>query len=101
MEIDPDSHLISKNNRAVLGLDEESLQNIISVFPNPVAEDLTITSNGDLHIRKIRIYNILGEKIFEQSDPNKSIDLKKLDFGVHLVVLDTDQGSLRKTILKK
>jgi len=66
-----------------------------------VAEELTITSNGALHIRKISIYNILGGKIFEQSDPGKQIDLQKLDFGVHLVVIDTDQGSLHKTILKK
>lgn len=101
VEIDPDSHLISRNNQAVLGLDEESLQNIISIYPNPVTEELTISSNGALHIRKIRIYNILGKKIFEQSDPSEQIDLRKLDFGVHLVVIDTDQGSLHKTILKK
>ena len=66
-----------------------------------MADELTINSIGALYIRKIRIYNILGEKIFEQSDPDKQIDLQKLDFGVHLLVIDTDQGSLHKTILKK
>ena len=101
IEIDPDSHLISNNNRAVLGLDEESLDQIISIFPNPVEEELNISINGILNLRKVRIYNILGEKIFEQSDPSNRLDLQKLDFGVHLVVIDTDQGSLHKTILKK
>ena len=101
VEIDPDNHLISKNNRTILGLDEESLQGIISIYPNPVVEKLTINSDGILDIRKISIYNILGEKIFEQADPGNIVDLQKLDFGVHLVVIDTDQGSLHKTILKK
>lgn len=101
IEIDPDSHLISKNNQAVLGLDEESLDQIISIFPNPVEDELNISINGILTIRKVRIYNILGEKIIEILNPVIPIDLRKLDFGVHLVVIDTDQGSLHKTILKK
>lgn len=101
VQIDPDTHLISGKNRILLGLDKESLENIISIFPNPVDDQLNINSNGILHIRKISIYNVLGEKIFEQSDPAKQINLQKLDFGVHLLVIDTDQGSLHKTILKK
>ena len=101
IEIDPDSHLITKNNQAVLGLDQEVLDQTISVFPNPVEDELNISINGVLTIRKIRIYNILGEKIFEIQNPSNRLDLRKLDFGMHLVVIDTDQGSLYKTILKK
>jgi hypothetical protein len=101
VQIDPESHLISKNNQAVLGLDQESLQDIVSIFPNPVGDELTINSSGLLNVRKISIYNILGEKVFERPDPDLRIDLQKLDFGVHLLVIDTDRGSLRKTILKK
>lgn len=101
IEVDPASHLISKNNQVVLGLDESSLQNLISVFPNPVGEELHIASNGILHISRVTIYNVLGEKIMELSEPKNSISMEQLDFGVHLVVIDTDQGSLHKTILKK
>ena len=101
VQIDPDTQLISGKNRSILGLDEESLEKIISIFPNPVDDQLSVSSNGILHIRKISIYNVLGEKLFEQSDPGKQINLQNLDFGVHLLVIDTDQGSLHKTILKK
>jgi len=101
IEIDPDSHLISRNNQAVLGLDEETLDQTVSIYPNPVEEELTISVNGILTIRKVRIYNVLGEKILEKTNPPNRLDLRKLDFGVHLVVIDTDQGSLHKTILKK
>lgn len=101
IQIDPETHLISRNNRAVLGLDQDSLENIISIYPNPVADELYISGNGVIEIRKITIYNVLGKKILEQTDPQNSIAMQQLEFGVHLVVIDTDQGSLHKTILKK
>ena len=42
VQIDPETQLISKNNRAVLGLDSESLQNMISVYPNPASDVLNV-----------------------------------------------------------
>ncbi len=101
VQVDPESQLISKNNRAVLGLDTESLQNIVSVYPNPVSDVLNISTNGFVHIKNITIYNVLGEKMMEIADPSNQISLEQLNFGAHLVVIDTDQGSLHKTILKK
>ena len=101
VQIDPETHLISRNNRAVLGLDQDSLENIISIYPNPVADELHISVSGVIEIRKVTIYNVLGKKILEQTDPQNSIAMQELEFGVHLVVIDTDQGSLHKTILKK
>jgi aminopeptidase N len=101
IQIDPESHLISRNNRAVLGLDQDSLENIVSIYPNPVADELNISGNGIIQIRKISIYNVLGKKILEQTNPKNSIAMQQLEFGLHLVVIDTDQGSLHKTILKK
>ncbi len=101
VQIDPETQIISKNNRAVLGLDTESLQNIVSIFPNPVTDQLNISTQGILYVKKITIYNVLGKKMMEILDPSNQISLEQLDFGAHLVVIDTDQGRLHKTILKK
>ncbi|WKK65484.1 M1 family aminopeptidase [Lutimonas zeaxanthinifaciens] len=101
VEIDPDYQLISKNNNAVLGLDDDSLQNMISVYPNPATDVLNIGLKGIIQIEKITIYNILGEKMMEKKDPSNRISLQRLEFGLHLVVIETDQGTMRKTILKK
>lgn len=101
VQIDPETQLISKNNRVVLGLDSASLENIVSVYPNPATDILNISSNGILYIKKVTIYNILGEKMLEITDPTNQISLHQLEFGAHLVVIDTDQGSMHKTILKK
>lgn len=101
IQVDPETQLISKNNAAVLGLDQETLDNSISIFPNPVSSILNIESQGNFELTKITIYNVLGEKILEKNNPESEISLDRLQFGVHLVVIDTDLGSIHKTILKK
>ena len=101
VQIDPETQLISKNNRAVLGLDTESLQSIVSIFPNPVSDQLNISTQGIVNVKKITIYDVLGKKLMEILNPTNQISLEQLDFGAHLVVIDTDQGRLHKTILKK
>jgi aminopeptidase N len=99
--VDPETQLISKNNAAVLGLDEETLNSSVSIFPNPVSNILNIENQGDFELTKITIYNVLGEKVLEKDNPENESSLDRLKFGVHLVVIDTDLGSLHKTILKK
>lgn len=101
IQVDPETHLISRNNGAVLGLDQETLNNSISIYPNPVNNLLNVESQGIFNLTKITIYNVLGEKVLEKNNPESEISLDRLQFGVHLVVIDTDLGSLHKTILKK
>ncbi len=100
IEIDPDKHLISKNNSAVLGIDLEKLQSNISIYPNPVKENLTIQNNSLSTINKITIYDVLGKVILSLNNPENIIVLTKLNTGVHLVKIKTDQGVIHKTILK-
>jgi len=101
IQVDPETQLISKNNGAVLGMDEETLNRNIAVYPNPVSDLLTIEGQENFEVTKITIYNILGEKVLEKENPERIIEVDRLKFGIHLVVIDTDMGSLHKTILKK
>jgi len=100
IEIDSEKQLISKNNSAVLGIDLDNLQNSISIYPNPVKENLTIQNNSLSIINKITIYNILGEIVLSLNNPDNTIALTKLNSGVYLVKIKTDQGVIHKTILK-
>lgn len=99
--IDPEKQLISKNNSIVLGDDLEKLQNEITIFPNPVGSILSIANNSYAIIKKITIYNVLGSVEMVESNPSSKISLNKLKFGIHLVKIDTDKGSIHKTLLKK
>jgi len=101
IEIDPEIQLISKNNNAVLGVDLKVLENEITVYPNPVKNTLNIKNNSQTILKKITIYDVLGRKIIQKENPSNKISMNKLSFGIHLVVINTDKGTIHKTILKK
>ena len=101
IEIDPEVQLISKNNTTILGVNLVSLENNISVFPNPTLNVLTIKNESLALIEKITIYDILGKVVLQKEDPSTQISLINLNFGIHLLKIETDKGTVHKTILKK
>jgi len=100
VEIDPDRHLISGLNEVTLGLDEQTLDKSIAVYPNPVRDLLTLRNEGVSELRRITIYDIQGKKVLQLLNPGNQVQTHGLKFGLHLIVIDTDRGTLHKTILK-
>ncbi|MET2985863.1 T9SS type A sorting domain-containing protein [Aureibaculum conchae] len=101
VEIDPEHHLISKNNTVKNGVDQEILSTNISLYPNPAKNALNIQNASDAVVEKVSIYNMLGKLVLEESNPLLAINLRPLSFGIHLVKIETNQGVLHKTILKE
>jgi hypothetical protein len=101
VEIDPEYQLISKNNIVKAGMDQEVLNTTISLYPNPARNSLNIHNSSEAQVEKISIYNMLGKLVLEETNPIVAINLKPLAFGIHLVKIETTQGTLHKTILKE
>ncbi|RPE00196.1 T9SS C-terminal target domain-containing protein [Aureibaculum marinum] len=101
VEVDPEYHIISKNNSVKNGVDQEVLSSNISLYPNPTKNAINIQNNSDAIVEKVSIYNMLGKLVLEESNPLLAINLKPLSFGIHLVKIETNQGVLHKTILKE
>lgn len=101
VEIDPDVQLITRDNQVKKGIDQEILNKEISLFPNPAINYLKVQNTSAASVEKVSIYNMLGKLILEEENPDAKIDLKTLSAGVHLVKIETSQGTLHKTILKK
>jgi len=101
VEIDPENQLISKNNVVKTGVNQEQLNTIISLYPNPAKDVLNIQSSSDAVVEKVSIFNMLGKLVIEETNPIAAINLKPLSFGIHLVKIETSQGTLHKTILKE
>ena len=99
--VDPERQLISKNNTVKNEIDKELLNVEISLYPNPVINSLNIQNSSEAIIEKVSIYNMRGKLILQEINPIAAIDLKSLDFGMHLVKIETSQGVLHKTILKQ
>jgi len=100
VEVDPDIQLISKNNTALSQRDIE-LNDSFEVYPNPVTNVLHIKNNNGTIIKKVRVYNTIGQKVIEIENPSATIPLHKLSEGIYTVKIETTNGFTYKTILKK
>ena len=99
--VDPEFQLISNYNTIKNGVDQEILNNTISLYPNPATNHINIQNSSNAIVEKVSFFDMLGELIFEENNPLLAINLKPLGFGIHLVKIETDQGILHKTILKE
>ncbi len=76
-------------------IEENSLENSISIFPNPVKEKLFINSEI-AEIEKVDIYNSIGKLIYSERNKSKNIelDVSKYPMGVYFIRVDLQNGNI-------
>ncbi len=100
VDIDPDSHLISKNNSAVLGSNDEILSSKFTIYPNPVSNLLFIDKPSNISIERVTIFNTLGQ-IESYSSQKESIDVSQLTNGIYFMNITTNNGLVHTSFLKQ
>ncbi len=88
------------------GVNEISLNDLISIYPNPSNGEFQIQANSHqlLANSQIEIYNVLGEKIYQsaiQSFTYSTIDLSSAPSGIYFLQLKTNKGVAVKKIVKE
>ncbi len=75
----------------VTGIDEASTNNIVSIYPNPAKDDLTIEV---LQNSTIEIQNIQGQivRTINNADKETTIDLRDLPNGIYIIKAKTEKG---------
>jgi len=81
-----------------LGIRNEEL----GIYPNPSSGLFTITSNST--IKKIQVFNLLGEVVYSSSSPSGrlggAIDISQLSKGIYFMeVVTSDFHTMRKKII--
>ena len=88
----------------VLGVVDTNLASIISIFPVPASEVVTV-SMGNFEFEKgnMELYSMLGQLVHSQSIDNKSsiIDISQLSTGVYVLNVSTENGIATKRIVKE
>ena len=71
----------------LLTTNDASMSSVLTFYPNPVKDIITITSLNQNRMQKVKIFDILGKKIIETSPNNlKSIlNLSTLENGIYIV----------------
>jgi len=76
------------------------LKNAISIYPNPASELINISALEGVEVRSITLYSALGQRITNVEGAN-SIDMSILPSGVYYMTIETDQGKVNKTLVRK
>ena len=98
-QFDPDRHLISKNNTVTLSTNSFELENAISVYPNPVNDELHIQIPTSVGLEKVTVFNSLGQKVAESN--SLTLSVATVATGVLFVEITTTSGTYHKKIIKK
>src|SRR5690554_2173053 len=85
----------------LVGLENISLEdNSITIYPNPTNSEVNISSENI--INSIEIYNSLGQRVYQSvvNSNTKTIDISSFTNGVYILGVNTENGVIRKKIIK-
>ncbi|MBV6439303.1 MAG: T9SS C-terminal target domain-containing protein [Haliscomenobacteraceae bacterium CHB4] len=74
----------------------------IKLYPNPTEGILTIESKDISHDLLIEMHDILGKLVQKEKleNNNRTISLKGLNPGIYYLKIETDEGSVKRKIIK-
>lgn len=98
VEFDPKKDIISKNNTTALSNDTFDLEKAITIYPNPVTDELHLQMPSNVTLQKATIFNNLGQVLQESNQSDFSIST--LSSGVLYIQIQTSDGTFHKKIIK-
>jgi hypothetical protein len=74
----------------------------LSIYPNPVVDNLQIEFNSVSEIKDVKVYSILGKLVLspQYKKENNQIDVSSLNNGIYFLKIETEIGYLIKKIIK-
>jgi len=99
------SELTEMNITAPLGINDETLERNITLFPNPTSGAIQIRVKQWISDLKYEIYNILGQTLkVNELQNNEIIDLGNLPSDIYFIKItevDTNRSIVKKIVLEK
>jgi hypothetical protein len=77
----------------------EEIENEFSIYPNPATNELFISSENNILVNEITIYNQLGQNVLQQNGVNNSIDISMLQQGIYVIELVSGNSAFREKLM--
>ncbi|EDM44108.1 extracellular nuclease [unidentified eubacterium SCB49] len=88
-----------------LGIQDNSLESIINIYPNPASQEVTIEKSKAILLDKMTIYDATGRVIstldLKNMSQEKSIDISHLDSGLYLIEINSEKATITKQLIKQ
>ncbi|GAB3204300.1 Tfp pilus assembly protein PilZ [Pontibacter aydingkolensis] len=96
------------NQPNLTGLADRPLSKSLMVYPNPASSSLRVSLSASAGaVQELRLLDVKGMAVLSQFYPmasgefNQALDLSKLQRGVYLLQVVTDQGVVTKRVVKQ
>ena len=76
------------------------LEDRVTLYPNPAKDVLNIGITNDIDIQEVAIYNLQGQKVASHGKTQNNISLGGLASGLYIVEITTNEGVLKKQLVK-
>jgi hypothetical protein len=99
-----DTKWISNNCPSPTGTTSMNADNVITVYPNPTTDKITINIDGNLKGPIVAfVHNVQGVEVaqLETSSSTFSIDLSAFSSGMYIIRIQTEKGSFVRKIVKE
>ncbi len=97
--IDPDYHLISKNNTVSLSTSDFNFDDDIILYPSPTTSVINLIKPEHIEVETIKVYNSLGQLVL-QHHWSAQIHLNTLASGLLFVQIQTKDKTITKRVVK-
>jgi hypothetical protein len=99
-----DTKWISNNCPSPTGTTSMNADNVITVYPNPATDKVTISIDGNLKGTIITfVHNVQGVQVaqLETTSSSFNIDLSAFSSGMYMIRIQTEKGSFVRKIVKE
>lgn len=94
----------SINENSTVGLTDLSLENGITMYPNPAQNNVTIKNSNNVKLDQLAIYDICGRLIntidLRDMQQEKIINVSNLTSGIYMLHLQSNGASTTKRLIK-
>jgi hypothetical protein len=81
-----------------LSIEEDELENAITIFPNPARNQFFIKNNSFINLEKVAVYDLSGRLISEHKISNASrteaINIQGLSIGVYIINIHSEKAKI-------
>ena len=93
--------LIIIRKSGTLSTDSNVLKNTFSISPNPMTTETTISFLNNTNIKNLKIYNVIGQKLYEKSNINSpKYVLSTSNFKKGIYIIKINSTITKKIIIK-
>lgn len=86
-------------NSSLSVADNETVDNVISIYPNPVKNQINIDNNSGQIIKFFTLFNMKGQKIKTLKAVDKTIDVSNISNGVYFLNIQLENVIIKKKIV--